>query len=334
LLRLTRPTEIYSGWNAFAFPSGHAAINAAVYGFLAVVVASEIRPSGRAWILASAALFVSLIAFSRLYLGVHWLSDVMAGLSFAVAWVALLGIAYCHRERRPVGAVSLFATVLLTICVIGGLHIARDHAADVARYAVRSETRTMTLSDWWQARWTDLPTRRIDLTGETEEPITVQWVGRPDELKLRLIADGWRVPVRWSRRSGFAWLGSHANLAELPVIPQLQNGYRELLTLVHAADGPEKRLVLRLWQSDAVIQDGAGAVRPLLIGTVVEERLENVDNVLTVNHTVGDVNAPRDLLGKELARSRLARRGDHALSKGWDGSILLSYDPQLLLPSP
>ncbi|MBI2799813.1 MAG: phosphatase PAP2 family protein [Gammaproteobacteria bacterium] len=55
------------------------------------------------------------IAFSRVYLGAHWLSDVLGGLSLGVAWLALLGIAYLQRPTPSIAARGLLvvATILV-----------------------------------------------------------------------------------------------------------------------------------------------------------------------------------------------------------------------------
>lgn len=79
----------------FSFPSGHALSSIAVYGALAYVfVAGARSPRARA-VLASVALLVAAIGFSRLYLGVHYLTDVLAGYSAGLAWL-LLAIGALH----------------------------------------------------------------------------------------------------------------------------------------------------------------------------------------------------------------------------------------------
>jgi membrane-associated phospholipid phosphatase len=45
-------------------------------------------------------LIVALVSFSRVYLSLHYLSDVMGGLSEGIAWLALSVIAWRHRRRR------------------------------------------------------------------------------------------------------------------------------------------------------------------------------------------------------------------------------------------
>jgi undecaprenyl-diphosphatase len=77
----------------FSFPSGHSLMSLCLYGYLAMVLLLE---GGHAWRWAVALLLLLLpvtIAWSRLYLGVHWLSDVAAGGLAACFWVAccLLG---------------------------------------------------------------------------------------------------------------------------------------------------------------------------------------------------------------------------------------------------
>ncbi len=75
---------------SFSFPSGHAMAAILLYGFLA---AFGVRKA-QAWrwrVLAvfAAGLLIVLIGFSRLYLGVHYLSDVLAGMAAGSAWLAL-----------------------------------------------------------------------------------------------------------------------------------------------------------------------------------------------------------------------------------------------------
>ena len=80
-----------------SFPSGHSATAAAFYGAVALVMARRRSPRVRA-LLAGAAVAVALgVAASRVLLGVHWLSDVAAGLAFGWGWFALCAIAFGGR---------------------------------------------------------------------------------------------------------------------------------------------------------------------------------------------------------------------------------------------
>lgn len=80
--------ETFTVAAGFAFPSGHAALSMAYYGFLATLLISP--KSGRRHRLAAAGLLVliSCIGFSRIYLNVHYFSDVLAGL--VLGWLVLL----------------------------------------------------------------------------------------------------------------------------------------------------------------------------------------------------------------------------------------------------
>ena len=76
--------------STYSFPSGHASVSLAVYGTIGYILARHASTRGKQFAaLAGAAVLVLLIGFSRLYLGVHYLSDVIAGFSLGLAWVAL-----------------------------------------------------------------------------------------------------------------------------------------------------------------------------------------------------------------------------------------------------
>jgi len=86
-----------------SFPSGHAMLAAAAYFTLAFVLAPEIeRTRNRTGLYASAAVLVFLIGVSRVYLGVHWPSDVIAGWFAGLAWA--VAAATLYRRFFPAGA--------------------------------------------------------------------------------------------------------------------------------------------------------------------------------------------------------------------------------------
>jgi len=75
---------------SYSFPSGHVAGSTLMYGLIVAAVFARTRR--RAWrllALAAAAACIALVAFTRMYLGVHYLSDVAAAFAEGVAWLAL-----------------------------------------------------------------------------------------------------------------------------------------------------------------------------------------------------------------------------------------------------
>lgn len=77
--------------STYSFPSGHAVVSMCFYGALATILARRSQSSARRklWY-AAAAVIVLSIGFSRIYLGVHYLTDVVAG--YALGLAILLGI--------------------------------------------------------------------------------------------------------------------------------------------------------------------------------------------------------------------------------------------------
>jgi membrane-associated phospholipid phosphatase len=85
-----------------SFPSGHALGSTIVYGMLTLVFLAVVRHRWRGWFVGLAALIVVAIGASRVALGVHFVSDVLAGWLLGAAWICVT--AYAFRVwRREVG---------------------------------------------------------------------------------------------------------------------------------------------------------------------------------------------------------------------------------------
>lgn len=92
----TRPELFDYGYAAsfYSFPSGHATVAVGFYGTLALLLAWRLTGLPRWAVAASGATLVLLIGLSRLYLGVHYPTDVLAGFLAAPLWVGVVGGAY------------------------------------------------------------------------------------------------------------------------------------------------------------------------------------------------------------------------------------------------
>ena len=89
----------------YSFPSGHTASATVLYGFVLCFFAAHAASRGRVALATAGALTaVALVGLSRMYLGVHYLSDVLAAAAEGCMWLALCMTGLAAWRRRGAGA--------------------------------------------------------------------------------------------------------------------------------------------------------------------------------------------------------------------------------------
>ena len=121
-----RPTPFYGPIpRTYSFPSGHSLFSFCFYGVLAGLLVVRVRSrAARIAIWASATVLILAIGLSRIYLGVHYPSDVIAGYLTGTLWVATMVFLDRWRSRRKRNDVNRAMTTTLVVCVflLSGRH--------------------------------------------------------------------------------------------------------------------------------------------------------------------------------------------------------------------
>lgn len=329
LIHVPRPITLYHGASAYGFPSGHTTMSVIFFGFLAIILSPGLSHKRR-WGLFTTVLFISFaMATSRLYLGAHWLSDVLGGFLIGSSWTALLGISSLKGPTEPIPRRLLMGAVLFVLLFAGGWNVSRHLQKDLAIYAPQHPVRSLSRRQWLAAGWRELPSWRIDLAGEREQPLTIQGEGSPQALAEALSHEGWQIPPSLTLKSFLGMFSPDTPIEKLPVLPRLHDGLMESLQFFYHENG--QRWVLRLWPTFFRIADG----KPLFVGTVEAQERRSLTGLITAALDTGEYDRALEKLNRVILDAftleRVRRpsdeirsdRGKHSV--GWTGIVFLLW---------
>lgn len=285
-LQRPRPVELSGLPEVFSFPSGHTTFATVTLGVLAVLVTHGLRSWGKAVVFAGVGIAVIAISYSRIYLGAHWMTDVLGGFLFGAVMIAAFGITIEAVPSRRIKPLGLSIAVLLAFLVAGTVHISRNYAANAEIYAPREAIVLYDRKQWEDGSWTGLPARRIDLAGRSEETFSAQWAGDLSSLADALAKDGWSAEGKWSWKLGLAYLDPQRSLADLTPRPALHRGRAADFTWTKPIAGDaSQRQVLRAWKADVMIST-ADRTFPVYMVSLMRERLRHDLNLYAVPSAV------------------------------------------------
>ena len=209
---------------------------------------------------------------------------------------------------QPAPALSvkpLLVAVTVLVALASAWQIQTRFAQELAQYKPRTEIHRITLQTWKTIGWEALPAYRLDLQGHNEQPMNFQWAGSLAKLRDGLQSRGWHQPPSLTPLSAMNWLAPQADIASLPVLPQVNDGQHQALLLIapYAAD-TDKLVVLRLWPSNRQLQENN---TPVWIGNVVYLYREQQVPLITYLRTAADFNTPLDMFIEVLGEVNAVR---------------------------
>lgn len=259
---VVRPPAASSG---FGFPSVSVTMATITFGFFAVLIGRELPGRTRVWPYLLSGLVVTVIGFARIYLGAHWVSDVIGGMLFGLFWLLVLGIAYRRRFNRSFW-IKPVSWLFYGVFVLAGLWYApRNMPAKLAKFEPVAEApRDMDAAHWWQDGWRELPARRNEFDDDMRWPLDVQVAGPLAPLQRQLERHGWKLQAQAGWQEALSMLDTNATPAQVPVLPATLDTHVESLLMLRPGAQADELYALRLWPAPAQLQPGQA---PLWLGS-------------------------------------------------------------------
>jgi len=303
-----RPVEAVLYEHSYSFPSGHATIAAALYGFLGYLAIRHVsRWQMKVKLFFLTLIVIGLLGLSRIMVGVHYLSDVWAGylvgtlwLIIAISlteWLAAQKNLYFHTpvpaKRKLIGA----GLLVLTLFYYVGFTIVYQ-----PRFAPVKQLPTVQLT-WGLPEL--LTTKNLQFTqtifGSRQQPVSVEIVAKNDQTLLdHLHRAGWKNAADPDIHTVFRQLQHTPEKSRIPVAPAFWNGEINKFALVLPQDDGSEFTILYLWKTRYRID--AASVFVGITRTYVGKKW-------LLLHTIQpDVDASRDNLLQSLQQTDMIQQ--------------------------
>lgn len=325
-----RPTGFMKVSDSSSFPSGHTVLSLSLIGFFSFLAANCLARPWR-WIpYTLTAIIVLLVALSRIYLGAHWLCDVLAGI--CLGFTILLTIIISYRR----GYSALKRPRMLLYCIIFAIIIPwilitiKTYRHLSYQYTPFFAHQTIAINSWWRFPDLYLPTYRLNRFGRPIQPFNVQWAGDIKTIRQQLLKQGWlEIKTKENLQFALQRFASKAPEQHLSFLPQLYRRQAPKLFMLKHIPKNKSIIELRLWNTGITFNDSPAR---LWIGSInYHNPAPSLINLkpslqITLEDSGGINNLINDIKKKYLWKTIKITRGlelKKIQQLQWDGSILL-----------
>jgi membrane protein DedA with SNARE-associated domain/membrane-associated phospholipid phosphatase len=241
-----RPDVVLQAPATFSFPSGHTLLALTVFGFIAFLL-SQNKPLWLKKLYYSIVIvIVTLVALSRLYLNVHWLSDIVGSLLLGTILLCITIISYRRynvtAKFKPSFILIIF---IITQITMGTLFFHKHHQILQRHYTLQTVLRHLPEDSWWQEQRSLVPVYRFNRFNKPAQVLNLQWLGDPKNIARTLKKSGWNDGTRLSYHSIKRKLFGDKTILLPPIPEQIRDQTPSLVMVKHVNN--EAYLLLQLW---------------------------------------------------------------------------------------
>lgn len=321
-MAVTRPDGLAYLNPEYAFPSGHTLTATLTFALSAFLLKNAISRQYR-WIpLAISVALILWVAISRLYLGVHWFTDILGGLTLGFTCVTC-GVFFYRRIESKSLKIKSFIPGGWVFVITFSLYSMVTYP-DMRQSLVRQwPTHVLTETAWQQGTNNIYSLHRTGAFKRQATLFDIQWLSPLTAIKQTLQEAGWVIVPKLSFNTCVMFLANNPDPSMFPVMPKFHRDRLPVLT-VAKKQGDSTRLVLQIWQSDYKTE----AEVPLWVGTLRIEAATHPLPLVTVYR-----EAPYD--GTTLRQFEQTLK-KHAKDTGirWARSKTETHPEILLLTAP
>ncbi len=296
--------------SSFSFPSGHTFVATVFYGLAAFVLFRAARGRAeRSAIFLGGLVLVLLVGFSRIYLGVHWPSDVLASFAAGTVWLAVTITPLTLLDRDPDGHGALFTPnirrlllVLIGVAWFAALDVLATSIPLPQPHAVAIVVPVIPENDVPKRLFETLPKASEDISGRPMEPVNIVIIGFEDQVRAAFEAAGWQVADPLSLHSFRLELRAMLRkepYPEQPGTPSFWNGRPNLLAFEKStpANVVRERHHIHLW--NAGVNSDAG--RPIWVATAhFDKGFKRASALVPVHAIDPDIDLQREYVRRDL----------------------------------
>ncbi len=252
-----RPWGILHNTEEYSFPSGHTTLAVTYYFGITLLLIKAMKIRARKLFYYAALVLIAAVSLSRLYFGVHWFTDIVAGWLLGATILMLVSLSYNRKSEKPLHPTGIILTILLTLSATYTLAVTKHFSQLKTNYTQLGwPTQSISLNNWWNRQGDHLPLYRVNRFGISGQILNVQWLGDLNEIKNYLLQNGWRIPPQPNVASVLHRLSDIDSTEHLPLVSPLYLDKNPVLVLIKQMNN-KSLIAFRLWDSHLIIQNSS-----------------------------------------------------------------------------
>lgn len=286
LIQFHRPNQGFETVDSFSFPSGHVAIATVYYGGLAYLGANHRLLKFRWASYTIASLLITIVACSRLFLGVHWLSDILGGVLLGWSCLLVMALFYQRHSTQNIHFERIFPWIVTLQIVLTWGYLHHYQTSLKSNYFAARNIQSIESNVWWEKGYPNALMIATNRLGLPRELLNIQWAGNQNDIATLLHAQGWQSalePHNWVLEIQHP--EDKTPTVNLHLKARFFENHKPTLVFYKSLHAAHTYMVLQLWQTNITLTptDSQIFTGELSVSSDLKESDANINNRQLVN---------------------------------------------------